>query len=239
MPNGPLADALRMAEPRPEQSGKRGDKKNYAERLSRALAQLLADSLRPQFPEILPDANGRFHESRAASAHGVKKLDINFSTPELGLGFGVSVKTLNFRDPRTKRYTKNYTRIDNELRAEALDYHLRQPYAVMVAVIFLPEDSCSDGVTSPSSFASAVQHFRKRAKREKPTDDPQLFERVFIGIYSTNEKHFGEAMFINVTTAPPKKGNAGRLPNVELRRTHRRDRSCFFGRNNPPVEWAD
>jgi hypothetical protein len=53
-------------------------KKNYAERLSRALAQRFADALRKPFPEILPDANGDMHESKARSAKGYKKLDQRF-----------------------------------------------------------------------------------------------------------------------------------------------------------------
>jgi hypothetical protein len=239
MPNGPLAAALRAAEPRPESTGKRGDKKNYAERLSRFLAQQLANSLRKSFPEVLPDLAGRFHESRSAAAHGVKKLDVNFSTPEIGLGFGVSVKTLNFRDPRTNRYTKNYTRIDNELRAEAIDYHLRQPYSVMVAVIFLPEDSVTDGVSSPSSYASAVQHFRKRAGREKPSDDPQLFEHVFIGLYSLRDSSFGDVTFTDVMTPPPKSGPPKEEATLSYDALIEEIEATFWQRNNPPAEWAD
>jgi hypothetical protein len=89
----------------------------------------LANALRPSFP-ILPDEFGKKQESKARTSKGYKKLDINYSTTELGLGLGVFVKTLNFKDPKSQRYTKNYSRIDNELRAEASDYHERQPYAV-------------------------------------------------------------------------------------------------------------
>jgi hypothetical protein len=102
-------------------------KKNYAEALSRALAQRFADALRVTFPSILPRPDGSGQESRARTGKGLKKLDVNYSTVELGLGLGVSIKTINFRDAKTKRYTKNYTRADNELRAESADYHQRQP----------------------------------------------------------------------------------------------------------------
>jgi hypothetical protein len=99
----------------------RGRKKNFAEALSRALALRIANALRPRFQGILPDAQERGQESRARSAKGFKKLDVNYSTLELGLALGVSIKTINFKDPRTNRYTKNYTRVDAELRAEASD----------------------------------------------------------------------------------------------------------------------
>src|SRR5262245_27500507 len=81
---------------------------------------------------------GRAQNRGARTAKGFKKLDVNYSTPELGLALGVSIKTINYRDPETKRYTKNYSRVDNELRAEAMDYHQRQPFAVLVGLLFLP-----------------------------------------------------------------------------------------------------
>src|SRR5207237_4749262 len=109
------------------------------------LAVLAASRLRKTFPAITPLANGTRQESKARTGKGVKKLDVNYSTPELGLALGVSIKTLNFRDAGSKRYTKNATRIDNELRAEAMDYHKRQPYSVLVGVVFVPVDSCDDG----------------------------------------------------------------------------------------------
>jgi hypothetical protein len=122
--------------------GSATDKKNYAEAFSRALAQRFADALRGSFEGILPDVKGVGQESRARTGKGLKKLDVNYSTVELGLGLGVSIKTINFRDLKTGRYTKNYTRVDNELRAEAADYHERQPYSVLCAVFFLPSDAC-------------------------------------------------------------------------------------------------
>src|SRR5690554_1911837 len=116
-----VAEALHHAEPRPAKSASRKDKKNYAERLSRNLATAVANLLRPDFDGVMPDADGTRQETRARTAKGYKKLDVNYSTPELGLGLGVSIKTVNFPDTKSRRYTKNYTRIDNELRAEATD----------------------------------------------------------------------------------------------------------------------
>jgi hypothetical protein len=118
-----IAAELRFAGVREDVSGGvQGAKKNYAESLSRALAQRFAEALRASgFPEVLPDEKGDRHESRALGVKGPKKLDVNYSTPELGLGLGISIKTIGFRDRGTGRYTKNYTARDNELRAEAED----------------------------------------------------------------------------------------------------------------------
>jgi hypothetical protein len=217
---------------------KREDKKNYAEMLSRALATKVANGLRPSFPGILPDQMGARQESRARTSKGVKKLDVNYSTPELGLGLGVSIKTINFPDPGTARYTKNYTRVDNELRAEAHDYHERQPYAVMVALIFLPVDSCEDGRKGhPSSFGNAAQHFQTRSGRAKPTDPEGLFEGIFIGLYEPSGEGIGDIVFFDVTGKPPMQGKPTRsltFDEVIVAITAIYDR-----RNNPPKEWAE
>jgi hypothetical protein len=212
-------------------------KKNYAETLSRELAQSFADRLRPVFTGILPDPSGKGQESRARTSKGFKKLDVNYSTVELGLGLGVSIKTINFRDAASKRYTKNYTRADGELRAEASDYHERQPYAVMVAVVFLPADACEDAVNGVSSFGAAVQVFRPRAGRASPKDPPMLFERVFIGLYDTAEDLFGRVGFFDVTTPPPQRGRprvlmdfAGLISAIV---------ATYDARNSPPFVWAD
>ena len=104
-----IADELQFAsnDRRRVAEGTRTDKKNYAELLSRALAQRFADALRSSFNGILPNPDGSGQESKARTGKGLKKLDVNYSTVELGLGLGVSIKTINFRDPKTRRYTKN------------------------------------------------------------------------------------------------------------------------------------
>lgn len=215
----------------------REDKKNYAETLSRGLAQRIANELRTIFPGILPDADGRGQESRARTGKGIKKLDVNYSTAELGLGLGLSIKTVNFRDGKTKRYTKNYTRADSELRAEASDYHVRQPYAVLIGLVFLPLDACDDGTQSPSSFGQAVTVFRFRAGRDEPTADPNLFERVFIGLYDADPERFGEVGFFDVMDAPPRNGRPATL--LTMGELVGRVQTIYDKRNSPAFEWAD
>lgn len=226
----------------------RAQKKNYAEALSRLLATRIANGLRPYFDGIIPDSAGRRQESKARTSKGYKKLDVNYSTPELGLGLGVSIKTLNFVDEKSQRYTKNYTRIDNELRAEASDYHERQPYAVMVAVIFLPLDSCIDGkrrrrasgetVTTASSFAQAIHIFRNRADRMSPIDAPAKFERVFVALYDVAPgPQFGRIRCFDVSSTPPKNG----VPTSTLTFSEMLNRivETYDRRNNTRVVWAD
>lgn len=177
----------------------RAAKKNYAQRLSTAIAQKVADGLRDRFPTILPSVDGKMHESRSMGAGGLKKLDVNYSTPEIGLGLGISVKTINFRDLATKRYTKNVKRVDAELRAEAQDYHTRQPYSLLAGLVFMPSDAATDGVGERSSFRHAREVFAGRSGRRGPTDDPSRFERLWIGLYGTTVEALGDVRFVDVS----------------------------------------
>lgn len=213
-------------------------KRNFAQGLSTALAPRIANALRPRFVGIFPDEYGGRQESRARSAKGFKRLDVNYSTPELGLGLGVSIKTINFRDARTNRYTKNYTRADAELRAEASDYHDRQPYAVMIGLVFIPIDACDDGSDAPSSFGGAVQTFRFRAGRRGPNDPSVLFERVFIGLYEALDPiRRGEIGFFDVMDAPPRRGRPRSM--FGFADMIREIEETYDNRNNPPFDWAD
>lgn len=250
-PTPPIGDSIEAdlrRLPERDVTRTREQKKNYAEALSRHLATRLANGLRPFFDGIMPDAAGRRQESKARTSKGYKKLDINYSTTELGLGLGISVKTINFIDANSQRYTKNYTRVDNELRAEASDYHERQPYAVMVAVIFVPLNSCIDGKTrrlatgavqtTASSFAQAVHIFRHRANRSVPIDAPAKFERVFIALYDTSPGlEFGKVRCFDVSTAPPKNG----VPRSCLTMAQMLTEviNTYDERNNTKVAWTD
>ena len=242
-----IADALKKAGPRPPDSALQREKKNYAERLSRQLAQQISDALRLHFQGILPTQTGKGQESVARTAKGFKKLDVNYSTTELGLGLGVSIKTVTAPDPRTKRYTKNYTRIDNELRAEAVDYHKRQPFAVMIALIFLPMDACHDAKApkaegekrepEPSSFGASVRIFRLRANRRGHQNDLDLFERVLIGLYESEGENFGRVYFFDVMDRPPRYGTPRASSLLTLDQTVELIRRTYDARNNPPFEW--
>lgn len=225
-----LAVALDAAEPKPQPDGLQADKKNYAQRLSNALAQTVADALRPHIPTITPLPDGREQESRVrVGGGGQKRLDVKATDPTLGLTLSVSIKTYSFQDynGRTKslgRYTKNAVRNDHELRGEASVVHQRQPYAVLVGVMFLPVEAALDGRSGPSSFAHHVATLRKRAGRgRRPVfiegvggrawmqvggDDTryELFERVFIGLYESRGTRRGHVRFVDVERPVPATG---------------------------------
>jgi hypothetical protein len=145
----------------------------------------------------LPDETGAKHESRSGSASGPKKLDVNYSNPQIGLGLGVSIKTLNFRDEGTGRFTKNVKRLDGELRAEAQDYHVRQPFSVLAALVFMPDEAARDS-SSKSSLRHAWEVFGRRSGRMSTNDDASLFERFWLCVYSTEGERFGECRYYDV-----------------------------------------
>lgn len=181
----------------------RAPKKNFAQKLSHALAQKVGNALRVDFAGVNPDANGKYHESKSRSASGLKKLDVNYSTTQMGLGLAVSIKTINFKDEETQRYTKNIKRADGELRAEAQDCHTRQPYAVLVAVVMLPADAAHDGEAGVSSLKHAWKVFRHRGGRTAPEQDSSLFELVYIGTYESSGADLGKVRFTEVSTEMP------------------------------------
>jgi hypothetical protein len=147
----------------------------------------------------------------------------------------------------TNRYTKNYTRIDNELRAEAVDYHKRQPFAVLVALIFLSIDACDDAKPlkteakgrepEPSSFGAAVRIFRFRANRQDHQNDLDLFEQVLIGLYETEGEEAVHVQFFDVMDRPPRRGRPRASTLLTLDQTIEAIRRNYDLRNNPPFEW--
>ncbi len=178
---------------------------------------------------------------------GFKKLDVNYSTIELGLALGVSIKTINYRDRETQRYTKNYSRVNNELRAEAMDYHQRQPYAVLVGLLFLPVDAADDAgqgrgaevAAAISSFGAAVRYFRNRAPRRGPDEPPDLFERFFVGLYSWEDEARGKLLFYDVERAlPPRDRRPALQEALSLEKVADQIRQTYDERNNPPFDWA-
>lgn len=100
----PLLAALDAAEPKPGPDAPREEKKNYAQRLSNGLAQVVANALREDFPNITPTADGAGQESAVAVDKGQKRLDVKVSDSTLGLILSVSIKTYSFQDysPRKK-----------------------------------------------------------------------------------------------------------------------------------------
>jgi hypothetical protein len=226
-----LREVLRISEPRPSASSPISEKIQYAVRFADAMAVALAEGLSPRLQGIQATT-----KRSAAAVSARKQLDVNFSTPDLGLALGISLKSVHIRDAGSAgRYTHNMKRNEEELRIEASGYHKRQPYAVMVGVLFLPIDSCTDGKKdNPSSFGSFVRKLRPYAGRADPHDDADKFERIFVALYEPD----GSALkFFDIETAPPKNGAPKGTMSYEdfLDAVYHE----FLKRNSAEFQWAD
>ena len=266
MTDFPLRAALDAAEPKPSPTGAQGEKKNYAQRLSNALAQAVADALRPEFPAVTPAADGSGQESAVGVARGTKRLDVKVTDQTLGLLLSVSIKTYSFQDysPSKKtlgRWTKNIIRNDHELRGEAMVLHQRQPYSVLIGVMFEPTAITADGdPTNPSdkgksSFAHHVTTLSKRAGRGKRpvmggmpgawvdlgAEDPRydLFERVFIGLYEPDGDQRGAVRFFDVENPPPRNGLPSVTATISFEEFVAAVRDEVTRRNRAAPSWAD
>jgi hypothetical protein len=226
-----IRDVLAAAGRRPLQSDNVGLKNQYAVRFAEAMAAEIALDLSLRLRDISATT-----KRTARSARGNKQLDINFSTPQVGLALGISLKSVHVRDVKgAQRYTHNMKRNEEELRIEASGYHKRQPYAVMVGVLFLPTDSCNDGKKdNPSSFGSWVRHLRPYAGRQSPEDEIDKFEKIFIGLYDPEGV---ELYFFDVDDPPPKNNRPSTLLNYQqfLNAVYH----AYLSRNEAEFQWAD
>jgi hypothetical protein len=145
----------------------------------------VAEALEPDFPKIISG------EKPSRAVRGMKRVDVKYATPEAGLGLALSFKSVHFgeRESGDVRFVHNKKRNDEELRVEATGHHLRQPYAVMVAVLFLPFESCQDA--KRSSFAAWVEYLWPLKGRQEPEDPPDRYELVFVGLYARDGSELG------------------------------------------------
>lgn len=184
---------------RPEAKVSQNESRHYSERLSKEVALWINNEVKRKFPgkNVLPP------EGKVNTIYGVgrqgKSLDVAVLDPRGYLLIDFSVKTFNFRDNKTNNYRHNYTGRFYELLGEELDIKRSYPFAVLVALILLPEDSTK--VKTPSCFAMAVKQFSKCLRRS--ADDTNFgFDFVFVGAHSPA----GDIYFFDATLAPPQVG---------------------------------
>jgi len=251
----PLRAVLDAAEPKPDVSADREDKHAYAMTLSRNLAAFMARAIRPTFPNVVPTEDDLGHESLTGSAEGKKRLDVKVWDDFLGLELLVSLKTYSFQDWSKKtqtagRYSKNVQRNGKELKDEADVIHRRQPYSVIVAVMFVPDNVCDDGnpnstsdTQGPSSFASIVRRLRVRTGRainpdEKRFDRYDLTERLYLGLYRYSGEERGALRFFDVMTDPPRNGHPTDSATLTLGELVEEVARLVNERNSSGIEWA-
>lgn len=183
-----IAAALRQLGPKPADDSGQRDKRRYSERMSQVLAAALAGELRqrgleetrPAPPGVL---GGSGAERRLSGGLGAKKVDVSWTTEESGLLLAMSIKTINFRDQRTKNFQKNLTNRRGDMLFEAVTLHQRFPYSVVVGLLCLDAGAENDGTLKRrSTFLNTHPRLRLFTNRNDPAGRNEQFERFFVAL---------------------------------------------------------
>ena len=190
--DGILAAALKQLPPKPADSDVQAAKKRYSERVSNAVAPAFAEELRRRGlresrPSPPSGSRSSGAERRMSGGIGAKKVDVTWATEESGLLLAISVKTINFKDRRSKNFQKNLTNRRTDLLFEAVTLHRRFPYSVIVGFLFLDKDAALDGsATRKSTFVNADQRLHLFDGRDDPADRDEKYERLFLVLLDAN-----------------------------------------------------
>lgn len=187
-----LIAAIGTLPPRPLDTANQATKKNYSQKVSEVIAVALAEELRLRGlddarPGPVGGAGNSGAERRMAGGLGAKKVDVTWATPESGLLFSISVKSINFKDRKTSNYQKNLVNRRGDMVMEAVTLHRRFPYAVVAGFFFLDIGARSDhvGRTRRSTFHNANVRLRLFDGREDPAGRDEQFERLYLLLLDT------------------------------------------------------
>jgi hypothetical protein len=193
--NDLLEVALKLLPAKPTESAPRSEKKGYSEQVSQKIALALAAELRHRgLKEARPAGEGDLGDSgaerRMAGGLGAKKVDVTWSTEESGLLFAISVKTINFRDNKTKNFQKNLINRRGDMLMESVTLHRRFPYAVLAGFFFLDQAAAHDGTKKRrSTFLNAHSRLQLFTGRNDPAGREEQFERFYIILLEASPEH--------------------------------------------------
>lgn len=172
-----LLDAVRKAG-NPTLATTQAEKKAYSERLSRSLAEEVADGLRDAgFPRVSPERGGR-QEKEFQGGLGPKKVDVSYADERNGLLLAVSIKTISYAP-----FGKNLKNRFGDLCTEAITLHLRFPYSVVTSLFAFPVSASldTDKKREVSTFHRAMRLMATISGRRDYTDPGEKFESVALG----------------------------------------------------------
>ncbi len=188
-----LTAALKNMDERPPENSNRIVKRRYSELMSKAIALAFAEELTQRGmkgarPAGVGEVGGSGAERRLSGGIGAKKVDVTWTTEESGLVLGCSVKTINFRDGRTKNYQKNLTNRRGDMLIEAVTLHRRFPYAVLAGFLFLDWGAERDDTGQRrSTWANAHARLRLFTNRPDPAGREEQFERLYLVLVDANK----------------------------------------------------
>lgn len=181
--------ALRSLGAKPADSAPQSIKKRFSEQLSEVTAQVFAAELRARGligtrPALPGDPGGSGAERRMSGGIGAKKVDVTWTTEESGLLLGISIKSISFRDKRSRNFQKNLTNRRGDMLFEAVTLHRRFPYAVLAGFFILDKDAASDSTDRrESTFLNAHRRFRLFTGRADPAGREEQYERLYIVLH--------------------------------------------------------
>ena len=187
-----LAAALKGLGPKPDDSASQPVKRDYSQRMSEAVALAVAQELRDRGcggtrPAPPGEVGISGAERRLAGGIGAKKVDVSWATEESGLLLAISVKTINFRDGRSKNFQKNLTNRRGDMLIEAVTLHRRYPYAVVAGLIFLDHEARNDDTERRrSTFHNAEPRLRLFTGRHDPGGRDEQFEKLWLTLVDAN-----------------------------------------------------
>lgn len=196
-----LRDAFVRLGDKPADGASREAKKRYSELVSAAAAVAIAEELRqrglkearPAPPGIL-DASGA--ERRMAGGIGAKKVDVTWATEESGLLLGISIKSINFRDSRTKNFQKNLTNRRGDMLFEGVTLHRRFPYAVLGGLFFLDAGAEHDGTSRRrSTFLNTHNRLRLFTGRDDPAGRDEQYEHLYVVLLDASSQQANFRIF--------------------------------------------
>src|SRR4051812_48716239 len=173
-----LAKALSSVGPPATAPPTTSEKRQYSDDLSREFSKALEGDMQTHFPSTF---SGGGTGIPAASATGIKSIDVAFNIEGLFLGLGISVKVVGLPE-QGQGYTHNFKRLTEEWTVEAVNYHRYMPYSIIVGMLFLPENCMTDRV-EVTSLSRALSQFGAYRGRTDHRDDPELLEEIYIGVY--------------------------------------------------------
>lgn len=181
-----LLEGLKFLKPKPPDTASQAEKKRYSEQISQVVAVALAQELRERgLTQARPSPSGELDKSgaerRMAGGIGAKKVDVTWATEESGLLLAISVKTVNFRDGKTKNFQKNLVNRRGDMLIEAVTLHRRFPYAVLAGFLFLDKDAEHDGTPNRrSTFLNAHSRLKIFSGRTDPAGRDEQFEKLYV-----------------------------------------------------------
>jgi len=187
-----LEAALKTLPPKLPDTATREVKRGYSEVMSAKVAVALAEELRHRGMKEARrsgpgDVGTSGAERRLAGGIGAKKVDVTWTTEESGLLLGISVKTINFRDGRSKNFQKNLTNRRGDMVGKALTLHRRFPYAIVAGFLFLDKDAKNDQTKyRKSTFENPFPQLRIFTGRQDPAGRDEQFERLYFPLVDAN-----------------------------------------------------